>query len=475
MNLDAGWSRQTWGVSGELFPDMENPPDTGDRDMPDRGAPDRSAPDRSAPLAARMRPRSLEEFVGQEHVVGPGSPLRALIETDRLSSVILWGPPGTGKTSLAAIIAMATRAHYVEVTAVSAGVADVRNAIAQGKEMLKANRRTILFIDEIHRFNKSQQDALLKAVESGWVVLIGATTENPFFEVNSPLLSRSLLFRLESLTPAQVRAVVDRALADGDRGVAASGVKFEPEALDRIVDMAGGDARFALNAVEVCVSAAMASGVSAVEADDVNAALQRRVLRYDKAGDAHYDVISAFIKSMRGTDPDAAVFWLAQMLEAGEDPEFIARRMVIFASEDVGNADPMALVVAVAAFDALRVVGLPEASLNLAQAATYLASAVKSNASTVALTRARADLTDEGQQIPPMHLRDASYMGAKRLGHGKGYQYPHSFPGGWVDQDYLPERLPGQPYYEPTERGAETEIGERLRSIRTRKSKKPEK
>jgi putative ATPase len=429
--------------------------------------------DRGAPLAARMRPRTLDEFVGQAHVVGPGSPLRALIQTDRLSSVILWGPPGTGKTSLASIIARATRAHYVEVSAVSAGVADVRKAIEQGREMLKANRRTILFIDEIHRFNKSQQDALLKAVESGWVVLIGATTENPFFEVNSPLLSRSLLFRLEPLTPEQVRAVVERALGDSDRGVAASGVSFEPEALDRIVEMAGGDARFALNAVEVCVSAATAAGAPAVLADDVNAALQRRVLRYDKASDAHYDVISAFIKSLRGSDPDAAVFWLAQMIEAGEDPEFIARRMVIFASEDVGNADPMALVVAVAAFDALRVVGLPEASLNLAQAATYLASAVKSNASTMALGRARADLAEAGQQTPPAHLRDASYLGARRLGHGKGYRYPHDFPGAWVDQEYLTERLPGQPYYEPTDRGAEAEIGERLRAIRARQDKNP--
>jgi putative ATPase len=447
-------------VTGQLFPDTENAPDTIDR---------------GAPLAARMRPRSLAEFVGQEHVVGPGSPLRALIETDRLSSVILWGPPGTGKTSLASIIAQATRAHYVEVSAVSAGVADVRKAIEQGKEMLKANRRTILFIDEIHRFNKSQQDALLKAVESGWVVLIGATTENPFFEVNSPLLSRSLLFRLESLAPVQVRAVVERALADRDRGVAALGVQFEPQALDRIADMAGGDARFALNAVEVCVSAATAAGTSTVRADDVNTALQRRVLRYDKAGDAHYDVVSAFIKSMRGTDPDAAVFWLAQMLEAGEDPEFIARRMVIFASEDVGNADPMALVVAVAAFDALRVVGLPEASLNLAQAATYLASAAKSNASMVALGRARADLAEAGQQTPPVHLRDASYMGAKRLGHGKGYQYPHDFPGAWIDQDYLPGAMPGQPYYDPTDRGVEAEIGARLHSIRDRRRNKPEK
>ena len=431
--------------------------------------------DRGAPLAARMRPRSLGEFVGQEHLIGPGSPLRALIETDRLSSVILWGPPGTGKTSLASIIAQATRAHYIEVSAVSAGVADVRKAIEQGKEMLKANRRTILFIDEIHRFTKSQQDALLKAVESGWVVLIGATTENPFFEVNSPLLSRSLLFRLESLAPAQVHALVDCALADSDRGVAASGVQFEHEALDRIVDMAGGDARFALNAVEVCLSAATAVGASTVRADDVNAALQRRVLRYDKAGDAHYDVVSAFIKSMRGTDPDAAVFWLAQMLEAGEDPEFIARRMVIFASEDVGNADPMALVVAVAAFDALRVVGLPEASLNLAQAATYLASAVKSNASMVALGRARGDLAEAGQQTPPADLRDVSYMGAKQLGHGRGYRYPHDFPGAWIDQDYLPDAMPGQPYYDPTDRGVEAEIGERLRTIRDRRRKKPEK
>jgi putative ATPase len=446
-------------MTGELFPDIDEAAEVSDR---------------GAPLAARMRPRSLDEFVGQEHIVGPGSPLRALIETDRLSSVILWGPPGTGKTSLASIIARATRAHYIEVSAVSAGVADVRKAIEQGKEMLRANRRTILFIDEIHRFNKSQQDALLKAVESGWVILIGATTENPFFEVNSPLLSRSLLFRLEPLTPEQVRTVVERAISEAERGLGASGVSFAPEAVDRIIDMAGGDARFALNALEVCVSAATASGTDVVRADDVNSALQRRVLRYDKAGDAHYDVISAFIKSMRGSDPDAAVLWLAQMLEAGEDPEFIARRMVIFASEDIGNADPMALVVAVAAFDALRVVGLPEASLNLAQAATYLASAVKSNASTVALGRARADLNAAGQQSPPPHLRDASYLGARRLGHGKGYQYPHDFPDAWVDQEYLPNDLPGQPYYEPTDRGAEAEIGERLRSIRERRRKKPE-
>jgi putative ATPase len=436
-------------MADSLFPEL----------TPESAAPEVDA---SAPLAARLRPTRLDDFVGQAHVVGPGSPLRALIEADRLSSVILWGPPGTGKTSLASIIASATSAHYIEISAVSSGVADVRRAIAAGREMLKAGRRTILFIDEIHRFNKSQQDALLKAVESGWVVLIGATTENPFFEVNAPLLSRSLMFRLEPLTPEQVRAIVDRAVSDTERGVGASGTAFDSSALDRIVDLAGGDARFALNAVEVCVAAAQAAAGATVAAADVDAALQRRIMRYDKAGDVHYDVISAFIKSMRGTDPDAAVFWMAQMLEAGEDPEFIARRMVIFASEDIGNADPMALVLAVAAFDALRVVGLPEASLNLSQAAVYLASAPKSNASMVALTRARADLAGTGPQVPPPHLRDAHYPASKQLGHGEGYLYPHDHPDAVVDQDYLPQRLPGQPYYTPSDRGAEAEIRKRL-------------
>jgi putative ATPase len=399
-----------------------------------------------------------------------------LIQTDRLSSVILWGPPGTGKTSLAGIIAGATKAQYLELTAVSAGVADVRKAIASGQQALQAGRRTILFIDEIHRFNKSQQDALLKAVESGWVILIGATTENPFFEVNSPLISRSLLFRLEPLSEIEVRAIVERTLRDAEHGLGGVGVKFDPAALDHIIDLAGGDARFALNALEVSASAATASGSRLVGLGDVQSALQRRVVRYDKSGDMHYDVISAFIKSMRGSDPDAAVFWLAQMLEAGEDPEFIARRMVILASEDIGNADPMALVVAVAAFDALRVVGLPEAALNLSQAATYLASAPKSNASTMALMKARQDLAGEGALPVPLHLREAGYPGARGMGHGKGYKYPHGFDGGWVDQDYLGMRLPGMPYYEPSNRGTEQEIGKRLESLRAAKSapaKKP--
>ncbi|HEV3231656.1 MAG TPA: replication-associated recombination protein A [Candidatus Dormibacteraeota bacterium] len=441
-------------MTGLLFPEPEVEPAAGP----------------SAPLAARMRPLSLDQFVGQDHVVGPGSPLRSLIETDRLSSVILWGPPGTGKTSLAWIVARATRAHFIEVSAVSAGVAEVRKAIAAGQELLRSGRRTILFIDEIHRFNKSQQDALLKAVESGWVILIGATTENPFFEVNSPLISRSLMFHLEALAPEQVRELVERALADPDRGLGGSPARFSPAAVDHIVDLAGGDARFALNALELAEAAALAAARTEVSVEDVSAVLQRRVIRYDKTGDMHYDVISAFIKSLRGSDPDAAVFWLAQMLEAGEDAEFVARRMVIFASEDVGNADPTALILAVAALDALRFVGLPEAALNLAQAATYLAATVKSNASMTALAAARKDLAEGGPQAVPLPLRSSSYPGARGMGHGQGYRYPHDFPDAWVDQDYLPRRLPGMPYYRPTDRGREAALGERLRALRERRS-----
>jgi putative ATPase len=424
------------------------------------------AVDPAAPLAARMRPRTLDELVGQEGVVGPGSPLRALIEDDRLSSVILWGPAGTGKTSLAGIIAGATAAAYVEVSAVSSGVADVRKAIAGADELKRGTgRRTILFIDEIHRFNKSQQDTLLKAVESGVVTLVGATTENPFFEVNSPLLSRSLLFRLESLTPAQVTELLRRAVSD-PRGLGGR-LAIADDALEHIVDRAGGDARFALNALEMTASTVASAGRATIEVADAQAALRQPVLRYDKAGDVHYDVISAFIKSMRGSDPDAAVFWMAQMLESGEDPEFIARRMIIFASEDVGNADPRALQVAVAAFDALRYVGLPEASLNLSQAAIYLAAAPKSNASMRALGKAREELMRHGAQAVPGHLRDAHYPASKRLGHGEGYRYPHDYPGAWVDQQYLPDRLREARFYEPSEQGLEQRIGERLRGLRS--------
>lgn len=411
--------------------------------------------DEFAPLAARMRPRVLDEFVGQTHIVGAGGPLRSLIETDRLSSIILWGPPGTGKTSLGMIVARATKSRFVQLSAVSSGVADVRKTIAEAKDALgMTGTKTILFIDEIHRFNKSQQDALLQAVENNWVILIGATTENPFFEVNSPLLSRSFLFRLQPLTREEVSAIAEAALADELRGLGKSDVKFNPEALNFIVDRAGGDARFALNAIEVCVAVATAAGSAEVTSELAEDALQRRMVRYDKGGDEHYDVISAFIKSMRGSDPDAAVWWLARMLDAGEDPRFIARRMVIFASEDIGNADPIALVVAVSAFQALEFVGLPEAQLNLSQAAIYLAVAPKSNASMIAISRAGKDLAEIGPGEVPVHLRQSE---------GQGYLYPHSYPGAWVKQAYRPDHVAERVYYEPTDRGTEREIAERLR------------
>ncbi|HEX2052130.1 MAG TPA: replication-associated recombination protein A, partial [Actinomycetota bacterium] len=320
--------------------------------------------DEFAPLAARMRPRTLDEFVGQEHLLGPGSPLRTLIERDAFTSLILWGPPGTGKTSLANIVAQATNARYQELSAVNATVADVRRTIKEARDALAGNgRKTILFIDEIHRFNKGQQDALLPAVENRWITLIGATTENPYFELISALLSRCLLVRLESLTPEQVLTILRRALADAEHGLGTSGVEVEHAALEHIVNTAGGDARSALNALEVCVVSAQAESTSTVSLAMAEQALQRRQVRYDKQGDQHFDVVSAFIKSMRGSDPDASLFWLARMLEAGEDPRFGARRIVILASEDVGNADPMALVVAVAAAHALEHVGLPEAAL----------------------------------------------------------------------------------------------------------------
>lgn len=404
----------------------------------------------------------MDDFVGQEHVVGPGAPLRALIEADNLSSVILWGPPGTGKTSLANVVAGATKSIYRELSAVNASVSDVRKTIAEAKDALAGTgKRTILFIDEIHRFNKSQQDALLPAVENRWVVLIGATTENPFFEVNSPLISRSLLFRLERLSHAQIGEIVTRAARDEGRGLGGS-VDMSDDALDHIVSTSGGDARSALNALEVCAAAAAAAGSRSITLTLAEDCLQKRKVRYDKGGDDHYDVVSAFIKSMRGSDPDAALFWLARMLEAGEDPRFIARRMVIFASEDIGNADPMALVIAVATFQALEFVGLPEAKLNFAQAVAYLAAAPKSNASTVAIGRAAADVARVANLEVPEHLRDSHYPGASKLGHGKGYLYPHDHPGGWVAQTYRPAEAEGNIYYEPTDRGSEAEIRERL-------------
>ena len=399
-----------------------------------------------APLAARMRPRTLDEIVGQSHVLGEGRALRALIKSKDLSSIILWGPAGSGKTTLAHVIAGTTDAHFEARSAVTAGVAEVRKVIEGARERLgQQGTKTLLFLDEIHRFNKAQQDALLPAVENGWIILVGATTENPSFEVNAPLMSRSILFRLEALREEDVRAILQRALEDASRGLGGMDLEVDAEALDHIAGRVGGDARAALNALEAAALIA-SSGDGRVDLNSAEEALQRRALPYDKAGDWHYDVISAFIKSMRGSDPDAAVYWLARMLDAGEDPRFIARRMVIFASEDVGNADPTALQVAVAAHQALEFVGLPEAKLNLAQSAAYMALAPKSNASATALWSAEAEVQSSGPLGVPTHLRDSHAAASRMIGAGKGYEYPHAH-GGYVEQHYLPDELREARYF----------------------------
>ena len=418
-----------------------------------------------APLAARMRPRNLDEVVGQQHLLGSGRALRTLIESGDLSSVILWGPAGCGKTTLAYVIAHAGDAHFEARSAVTTGVAEVRKVIEAARERLaQQGAKTLLFLDEIHRFNKAQQDALLPAVENGWIVLVGATTENPSFEVNAPLMSRSTLFRLEPLTDEDVRTILTNALRDPERGLGGLALDVKDEALDHIAAATAGDARAALNALEAGSSIALAQD-AAITLEVAEEALQRRALPYDKAGDWHYDVISAFIKSMRGSDPDAAVYWMARMLDAGEDPRFIARRMVIFASEDVGNADPTALQVAVAAHHALEFVGLPEAKLNLAQAATYLALAPKSNASAVAIWRADDDVRSSGPLAVPNHLRDAHAVASRMTGAGKGYRYPHD-DGGYVEQQYLPDELKDKRYFEPI-RGREVELDRRADAATT--------
>ena len=429
----------------------------------------------SVPLAARMRPRTLDEFIGQEHIVGPSSLLRRAILADRLTSMIFHGPPGTGKTTLAVVIANQTEANFQRLNAVTAGVAQVRTVLGEAKERLEMyHQPTILFIDEIHRFNKGQQDALLPGVEEGVVLLIGATTENPYFSINSPLLSRSQVFELCPLTREEVSAIIDSALTDEERGLGSLDITLEPCARDHILNIADGDARVALNALELAALTTPPGKNGNIRIDEgvAEQSVQRRAIRYDRDGDNHYDVISAFIKSIRGSDPDAALFWLARMLEAGEDPRFIARRLYIAASEDVGNGDPLALLVAEAAFRAVEILGLPEARIPLAQAVVHLACAPKSNAAFLALERAMADARQTGNTGVPKHLRDSSYPGAKGRGHGKGYLYPHDFPEHYIPQQYLPDPLVHRRYYYPGVLGYEKRLRQWLESTKGLPEKK---
>ncbi len=412
------------------------------------------------PLAVRMRPRTLDEVIGQRHLLGPGTPLRRLVESEAPMSLFLWGPPGTGKTTLAYVVSNVTQRRFVEISAVSAGVKDVRAAIDNARrELGMSGRQTVLFVDEVHRFNKAQQDALLPAVENRWVTFIGATTENPYFSVISPLLSRSLLLTLESLSDDDIRAVLERAVAE-ERGLGGR-ASLAPEALDHLVRLAGGDARRSLTYLE---AAALLADDITVEV--VEKAVDKAAVRYDRQGDQHYDVISAFIKSMRGSDADAALHYLARMIEAGEDPRFIARRIVIFASEDVGLADPTCLQTAVAVAQAVQLIGLPEGQINLAHAVIHCALAPKSNAVVKAIGAAAADVRKGLIGQVPGHLRDAHYPGAAKLGHGDGYKYPHDFDHGLVRQDYAPEQVRSRRYYEPTKHGAEGPVAERWAKIR---------
>jgi putative ATPase len=424
---------------------------------------------KAQPLAARMRPRTIEEFVGQDHFFGPGKLLRRMLQADRLSSLVFYGPPGTGKTALAQVIANHTQSRFRPLNAVNAGTKEVRELIAEARANLENHgERTILFLDEIHRFNRAQQDVLLPDVEEGIIILIGATTQNPFFAINGPLLSRSQIFTFQPLTKEQIKTIVQRALADKERGLGALRIDLREDALDFLAEISDGDARRALMALEI---AAMSSGQPVessivISLEVIQDSIQRKVIDFDPTGDTHYDLASAFIKSMRGSDPDAAIYWLARMLESGEDPRFIARRMVILASEDIGNADPQAFLIATAAWQAVETIGLPECQLSLAQAVTYLACAPKSNASAMAIWNASKDVRD-GRTLPvPEHLRDSHYKGAAKLGHGHGYQYSHDHEGGWVEQDYLPT---DRRYYEPVDRGFEAEILKRLEELRRRR------
>jgi putative ATPase len=414
----------------------------------------------AAPLAVRMRPRSLDEVIGQRHLTAPGTAFRKLIDNDAPMSLVLWGPPGTGKTTLAYVVSQVTSRKFTELSAVTAGVKDVRAAVDQARRDLGMhNRQTVLFVDEVHRFSKTQQDALLPAVENRWVSFIGATTENPSFSVVSPLLSRSLLLTLQPLDDDDIRALIRRALTD-ERGLDAA-VTIDDEALEHLIRLAGGDGRRALTYLE-----AAALGTAHIDTKTIERAVDKAAVRYDRDGDQHYDVISAFIKSMRGSDADAALHYMARMIEAGEDPRFIARRLIVHASEDVGMADPTALQTAVAAAQAVEFVGLPEARINLAQAVIHISLAPKSNAVVKAIGAAQADVQAGLIGAVPTHLRDAHYAGAKRLGHGAGYVYPHDLPEGIAAQRYAPDPVAGRTYYEPTKHGMEARFSERAERIR---------
>lgn len=427
---------------------------------------------REAPLADRMRPQTLKDFVGQDHILGQGKVLRQAIESDHLPSMILWGPPGSGKTTLAMIIASATKAQFIAFSAVLSGVKEIKEVVKEAEDAWRfQKRRMVLFVDEIHRFNKAQQDAFLPHVEKGTIILIGATTENPSFEVISALLSRAKVFTLHALTEEEIEVILNRALKDKEKGLGQYPAEIEPEVIRRIAQMVNGDARGGLNTLEMIflTTSPDRTGIRPITMENLKEVLQRKTFLYDKLGEEHYNLISAFHKSLRGGDPDAALYWLGRMLDAGEDPLYIARRMIRFASEDVGNADPQALLVTVSAMQAFHFIGLPEGDLALAQAAVYLATAPKSNAIYLALQGVQKDVRELENMPVPLHIRNAPTTLMKDLGYGKGYKYPHDYSDHFVDEEYLPENLKGRTYYHPSDQGYEKEIKKRLEFWRRKK------